>query len=802
MAIRLFMNAIPRCHFRMPESHSKHRSHHGYGHGHRKESNASSSDFEKRRDREGIKTWCCCSCNETVQSLELNANCSNGECQHARCDSCSLDDYAMADRVWFPPSQGASSSSVLKSLDLSKGTTEKLAHLNRLKKVYQATFDEAAKKHGQESFPIASDSGTSTLERYLYHLIRPTEFVFAWEWSILPFLVEIIPKFLGRGYAINVTRDPTKNSAQTICLMTQVKSTRTQRILIARHVLDMIPDRFYKNTSFQFCHGTVEFAQRGSDKKHPDDVCDAKNPHFYMLPMMGDSIGPSTEECAGTLGPCVKFGDQHFWLANLHVFLKQLKNREASAQQYIVLHPGLLDKGACGHKSEKSHVSFGTLCGCSGNDLTTTRPSSHPFWQIFPESTPHDVVTDWVLIDDFGHTELSKENGKEKEAPFLNTLRIPGAGNGDPFITVTKLSPVLPEAKVHTTGRTSGYQYGQICEIPAYLDADASRNTIKPTREWYIEQSSWIAGSEESWLESGIGIPGDSGAPVIDSDNNSLYGQIWGRNKYWGPGPRVAYFTAMADISDDIQAKYPELKSALELPQCSSRKRTLDSELYCRECAYPEENATQHSNGDGSDEVSVMSISSASEYNSLFDSSPNLNALESTSADGHPPDLQLSDMIQSDSDELMSTDSGNAHLSFSPIDQEEFEDILELLPPTNAEHALEMALDPYQFYNNSDHEFGVNDETLSIDEEGMDEDNTGRSSAHRKNLHYNVPREKLPGSWVMVRSKPKDTTKNLSKVASRRTILPRKETPSLLRSLVRTTEASGRSKSRTHTNTL
>jgi hypothetical protein len=775
----------------MPESHRKH--HRGHGHGHHKESNTAGSLSEKRRDREGIKTWFCCNCQETMQGVVLNMFCTNSECQHARCDSCSLDDYARNDKIWFPPSPGASSSSRLKSLDLSKETIEKLAHLNRLKKVYQATFDEAAKKYGQEGFPIASDSGASTLERYLHHLIRPTEFVFAWEWSILPFLVEIVPKFLGRGYAINVTRDPTKHSAQTICLMTQVKSTRIQRILIARHVLDVIPDRFYKNTSFRFCHGTVELAQRGSDKKHPDDVCNAKNPYFYTLPMMGDSIGPSTEECAGTLGPCVKFGDQHFWLANLHVFLKQLKNREESAQQYIVLHPVLLDKGTCGHKSGKSPVKFGTLCGCSGNNLTTTRPSSHPFWQIFPESTPHDVVTDWVLIEDIGHTERLEENDKKRQVPFLNTLRIPGAGKGDPFITVTKLSPVLPEAKVHTTGRTSGYQYGQICEIPAYLDADASRNTIKPTREWYIEQPGWIADSEESWLESGIGVPGDSGAPVIDSDNNSLYGQIWGRNKYWGPGPRVAYFTAMADISDDIQAKYPELQSALELPQCSSRKRTLDSEFYCHECACPEENATPHSNSDGSDEVSVMSISSASEYNTL----------ERTSTDGNPPDLQLSDMIQSDSDELMSTYSGDAHLSFSPIDQEEFEDLLELLPPaTNAELALEMALDPYQFYEQSDHEFGVNDETLSIDEDDVEEDNTGRSSAH-KNLRYTIPKERLPGSWVMVRSKPKDTTKNPTKMASKRLMQPRKETPSLLRSLVGTTEASGRvTKSCTLANTL
>jgi hypothetical protein len=196
----------------------------------------------------------------------------------------------------------------LNTLELSKETTEQLAYLNKLKTVYKATFDEAAKKHEQENSTSSSDSdsGKSTLERYLYDLIRPTEFVFAWEWSILPFLVEMVPKLLGRGYAINVTRDPRKNSAQTICLTTRVKPTRTRRMIIARHVLDIIPDRFYKNTSFQFCHGTVEFIQRGTDKKHPDDFCNARNPHFYLLPMMGDSIGPSTEECAATLGPCLK----------------------------------------------------------------------------------------------------------------------------------------------------------------------------------------------------------------------------------------------------------------------------------------------------------------------------------------------------------------------------------------------------------------------------------------------------------------------------------------------------------------
>lgn len=128
-----------------------------------------------------LKTWACCNCRETVQSLLLNDQCSNGLCQHTRCDSCSVDGHGTDAGVWFPPSPSGISRSALNTLELSKETTEKLAHLNNLKAVYKATFDEAAKKHEQENSTSASnsDSGKSTLERYLYDHIRPTEFVFA-----------------------------------------------------------------------------------------------------------------------------------------------------------------------------------------------------------------------------------------------------------------------------------------------------------------------------------------------------------------------------------------------------------------------------------------------------------------------------------------------------------------------------------------------------------------------------------------------------------------------------------------------
>ncbi len=141
------------------------------------------------------------------------------------------------------------------------------------------------------------------------------------------------------------------------------------------------------------------------------------------------------------------------------------------------------------------------------------------------------MVLDGVLINDLARTQLPQAKPQESQAasslePFLNTLRVPGTGGGiDPFSSVTTLSQVTPEARVPTTGRTRGHQYGLVCQIPAYLDTDEKgRRTTKPKGELFIEKPTYV--SEEEWLESGIGLPGDSGAPVIDCEDKSLYGQI------------------------------------------------------------------------------------------------------------------------------------------------------------------------------------------------------------------------------------------------------------------------------------
>ena len=138
--------------------------------------------------------------------------------------------------------------------------------------------------------------------------------------------------------------------------------------------------------------------------------------------------------------------------------------------------------------------------------------------------------------------------------------------------------------------------------------------------------------------------------------------------------------------------------------------------------------------------MSMMSVSSSSEFNRLFDDSSDINPLEHNSTDGNPPDLQDSDMISSDSDERMSTTSSDAQVSFSPMNQQAFdEEIDQYYVVPNDQFALDMD----QFHDDSDYEFTVNDDALSIHEQDSDQDDLGRSSAYKKTRHYSVPHNKV-----------------------------------------------------------
>jgi hypothetical protein len=66
-------------------------------------------------------------------------------------------------------------------------------------------------------------------------------------------------------------------------------------------------------------------------------------------------------------------------------------------------------------------------------------------------------------------------------------------------------------------------------------------------------------GTALRWDLHGLGVGGDSGAPVVDWKTNKLIGQVWGQGYEPGSNLRIAFFTPAMDIFDEVQELYPEL---------------------------------------------------------------------------------------------------------------------------------------------------------------------------------------------------------------------------------------------------
>lgn len=360
--------------------------------------------------------------------------------------------------------------------------------------------------------------------------------------------------------------------------MTPQKVSRARKIIIVGHAQDLLPENFRHIVTFVFSVGQVErmtFA-RGLSKNLPDDICAPRNPFFFRSPCMGDSIGitgnDDFDDSTATLGPCLDVGGGHYWLANFHPFLDAYQHVES----IDVEHPSPQDRTRCLHQerhdamSQEKSFKLGNLEVTSGLDLKTTRISHDPFWEEMDMDQPL-IVTDWALIGSrVSHANMLRRFPSGTQ-PLLR----------EPFVKST--TNIVPGANVLSSGRTSGYQRGQICEIPAYVTGD-DNGTGKATREWCIEEP-YPQDDEDAWIRGGIGIQGDSGAAIVDASTHGLIGLLWGRNRYWGPGPRVTYFTPIADVFDDIQEKCGQQKRP-RLPQDRDESDQFPVEPTCRQCYY------------------------------------------------------------------------------------------------------------------------------------------------------------------------------------------------------------------------
>ncbi|KAI1476887.1 hypothetical protein F4774DRAFT_223848 [Daldinia eschscholtzii] len=378
-------------------------------------------------------------------------------------------------------------------------------------------------------------------------LLESASFPVLWEHGILPFLVEFIPKWCGHGHVISTMRGRKPNSRR-ICIMTKQNVSRARRMVIASHVRDLLPNNHHSLVTFVFSVGEVNRLvwSRGLSKDMADEVCLPRNPFCYTIPCMGDSIGTISgdgDEVTATLGPCMTINGGNFWLVNFHPFVEVSKG----TQPLPIEHPSPADRTRCLSESHEalnsSNLNFfiGDLTATSGFDLKTTRVSHDPYWEEFDVEPPL-VVTDWALV-----------STKYQQA---NMLRRFPTTNQKQETPITSMSSIIPGAAVYSAGRTSGFQRGQVCDIPAYVDG-VGNGTGKASREWYVEEPHPYD-DEEAWIRGGIGVEGDSGAAIVDSETNTMIGQLWGRNKYYGPGPRHTFFTPIYDILDDIRERCGE----------------------------------------------------------------------------------------------------------------------------------------------------------------------------------------------------------------------------------------------------
>lgn len=463
------------------------------------------------------------------------------------------------------------------SRDILSATQAKQKHQSHLRAVLETRYY----KKSTATTNKPADSPSDLVRVKASRLVDAASFPLVFEHCILPFLSEFLPKWTGPHHVVSVTRGRSPGSRR-ICVTARRNLSRARKVTLARHVQDLLPEGMRRHVSFVFTRGRVERVTaaaaawaRGLDAAHMDDICEPRNPYFFRQPRMGDSIGvrgngTSVGPGTATLGPALVVGGSSFWLGNFHPFVEAYQNMESVP----VEHPSSQDRDRCldvGHDAMAQEASFklGNIKATSGLNLKTTRVSHDAYWEECDKEPPL-VVTDWSLISapSSAHANLLRRFPCETQ-PLARDA------------PVTSTGPIQPGAYVTSAGRTSGHQRGQVCEIPAYVSG-AENGTLKATREWFVEEPAW-ADDEEGWIRGGIGVEGDSGAAVVDTCSNTLIGQLWGRNRYWGPGPRLTFFTPVADILDDIQEKCGQATRP-RLPQLRDEDDCFPLYPSCRQC--------------------------------------------------------------------------------------------------------------------------------------------------------------------------------------------------------------------------
>ncbi|OTA90955.1 hypothetical protein M434DRAFT_397613 [Hypoxylon sp. CO27-5] len=379
------------------------------------------------------------------------------------------------------------------------------------------------------------------------------QFVKSWELDLLPKLEDILDSNVKGEYSINVRRGE-ELGYRIIEIMTAEDMGAEVRSLLEDSKEKHLRGDIGLKTSMRIRLGTIEFltneALSRRSTQSEDSWDDPINTRRYTNPLMGDSVGPNQAEGgSATIGPLLQIAQKFYRILNWHIFDDKGVNRLWNGSAPPILdayHPSLAERG-------EQSFSIGQTAAYSGPMHNTSRVSRSiqkaRSLVLGPDVKETQTVTDWVLVEaNTGHQVNKIRKATATAQSRCNSFSESIIGIADPKFGSSRL--------VYSTGRTSGYSFGQICEV---LGESRLWNGTK-TRNWSIESTDAQV-PDEAWNRGGMGVPGDSGAPVIDQETNCLLGQIWGRNKYkTSPHDRpLTYFTAMSDICDDIRERMPDL---------------------------------------------------------------------------------------------------------------------------------------------------------------------------------------------------------------------------------------------------
>ena len=406
-------------------------------------------------------------------------------------------------------------------------------------------------------------------------------FVQHWEESTLPALKR---KLLAghQEHFVIALRLPRAPGAWVAEIMTDHKLPKNLEDELSRVSKKEAPFRF--EITLEFVLGSIERCTPRTASPGPSHISAPADSEYFCAPLnskkhqrffMGDSVG--CKEChkhVGTLGPLLQANGKAYWLVCRHIFSEEIPSpadliRE-SGDNWSITHPANADADLT---SEDGAIGIGRLQLHSGDFCKTAYPSKT--MQVWCNLPDHKAETDWGLcladqLPSPGYQNHFRVIPEDREVePFSNPV-------------TTIFEEDFRGRVVRGTGRTSGYGWGRVCQSPMLINKGK-----RESYSWFIEHLD-PPDSPEKWLSAGLGIPGDSGAPIVDFETNHLLGQIWGyrfvKDKESedgksqngksqdgkSQGSRITVFSAISDIFHEVENEFGDQcgRPDLDLARC------------------------------------------------------------------------------------------------------------------------------------------------------------------------------------------------------------------------------------------